>query len=185
MFSPPARRQDAPHRNKGEMCLLAHFRFFFPQVHLNEQRVSGSKKKKRQCWLWLWVRLYTFWHMVTCRPLPLHNPWWKEVQYGSFSHTHTPSRWPHWQIATGHSRATAGRSFVLEYTQKMRRNGRNRCMANYSIHGQMRYQRRKALTVKHRNMFECWLITAINCRREVIYHYSHCLIIIHVVHTLF
>lgn len=29
MFSPPARRQDAPHRNKGEMCLLAHFRFFF------------------------------------------------------------------------------------------------------------------------------------------------------------
>lgn len=162
------------------------FQVFFPQVHLNEQRVSRSKKKKkRQCWLWLWVRLYTFWHMVTCRPLPLHNPWWKEVQYGSFSHTHTPSRWPHWQIATGHSRATAGRSFVLEYTQKMRRNGRNRCMANYSIHGQMRYQRRKALTVKHRNMFECWLITAINCRREVIYHYSHCLIIIHVVHTLF
>lgn len=27
MFSPLARRQDAPHRNKGEMCLLAHFRF--------------------------------------------------------------------------------------------------------------------------------------------------------------
>lgn len=27
MFSPLARRQDAPRRNKGEMCLLAHFRF--------------------------------------------------------------------------------------------------------------------------------------------------------------
>lgn len=129
MFSPLARRQDSPDRNKGEMCLLAHFSFF-AQIHLNEQRVHGSQKRDNGDYGCRSVcTLSDIWSLVGLCHYIIHGE--KRCNM-SLSHTHTHSRWPHWQIATAHSRATAGRSFGLEYTQTLRRNGRNRCMANHA-----------------------------------------------------
>lgn len=127
VFSSSQKTRLSPQEQRGNVS-VGPFQVF-AQVHLNEQSAYSQKRDNGDYGCGSVCTLSDIWSLVGLCHYIIHGE--KRCNM-ALSHTHTHSLWPHWQIATAHSRATAGRSLELEYTQKMRRNGRNRCMASHT-----------------------------------------------------